>query len=72
MFYVKFQDYAYLFDKTENDGSLKSPPIYLDFRFGNLCNFSCRICGSDASSSWVKEHKLMGWLDKDAPTHIDE
>lgn len=68
----KFQDYSYLFDKTENDGSLKSPPIYLDFRFGNLCNFSCRICGSDASSSWVKEHKLMGWLDKDAPTYIDE
>jgi len=68
----KFKDYLYLYDKTEEDGSLKSPPIYLDFRFGNLCNFSCRICGADASSSWVKEHKLMGWLDEDAPTHIDE
>lgn len=68
----KFKDYFHLFEKTESDGGLKHPPIYLDFRFGNLCNFSCRICGSDASSSWVKEHKLMGWLDKDAPGHIDE
>ena len=54
---ISFQDYENLFDKTNPDGSVKNPPIYLDFRFGNLCNFSCRMCGSYASSSWVKEDK---------------
>ena len=68
----KFSNYSYLYSTTKPDGSLKTPPIYLDFRFGNLCNFSCRMCGSDASSSWVKESKALGYLDKDAPAFVDE
>ena len=48
-----------LYSKTEKDGSLNTPPIYLDFRFGNLCNFKCRMCGSYASSSWAKEEKYL-------------
>ena len=67
----KFSQYNKLYDKTDTDGYLNSPPIYLDIRFGNLCNFKCRMCGSYASSSWAKEDKHFGKLDKDAPNHYD-
>ena len=67
----KFSQYNKLYNKTDADGYLNSPPIYLDIRFGNLCNFKCRMCGSYASSSWAKEDKYFGKLDKDAPNHYD-
>jgi organic radical activating enzyme len=35
------------------------PPIFIDFRFGNLCNFRCRSCGPMASTSWIKESKSL-------------
>jgi len=34
-------------------------PIYIDFRFGNICNFRCRTCGSRSSTSWFKEAKEL-------------
>ena len=67
----KFSSYNKLYSKTEKDGYLNTPPIYLDFRFGNLCNFKCRMCGSYASSSWAKEEKYFGKLDKSTPNHYD-
>lgn len=36
-------------------------PIALDLRFSNLCNFSCRTCGHDASTKWFLEARKMGW-----------
>ncbi len=54
----KYKRYQRLQNKTNEDGSLSSPPVYLDFRFGNLCNFRCRMCGPDASTSWFKEKHL--------------
>lgn len=68
---LKYSHYSQLFNKTKNDGTLNTPPIYLDFRFGNLCNFKCRMCGSYASSSWAKEDKYFGKLDNNAPNHYD-
>ena len=35
-----------------------SKPTYLDIRFGNLCNFKCRMCGPESSTSWYKDSKL--------------
>lgn len=35
------------------------PPIFLDFRFGNICNFRCRTCGPKQSTSWIKESKQL-------------
>ena len=32
---------------------------YIDFRFSNLCNFKCRTCGPDLSSSWYEDHNKM-------------
>jgi hypothetical protein len=66
-----YSNYSHLYTKTNIDGSLDSPPIYLDFRFGNLCNFSCRMCGSYASSSWSKEEKYHKVLSTDSPNHYD-
>jgi organic radical activating enzyme len=67
----KYSSFHKLYNSTNDDGSVKNPPIYLDFRFGNLCNFSCRMCGSYASSSWSKESKYHGILDNNAPNHYD-
>jgi MoaA/NifB/PqqE/SkfB family radical SAM enzyme len=51
-------------DKTKEDGSLDEFKLrYYDVRFSNLCNFSCRTCGSLFSSSWfTEETKLFGKL----------
>ncbi len=67
----KFKSYSKLYDKTLDDGTVTTPPIYLDFRFGNLCNFSCRMCGSYASSSWAKEEKHHGIISKSISNHYD-
>lgn len=56
--------YTEKFDCTDIDGQLdteKFPIKYLDLRFGNLCNLTCRSCGPTESSLWVEDfHKLSG------------
>ena len=54
----RFENQKHLQDRTQEDGSLPSKPTYLDIRFGNLCNFKCRMCGPDSSTSWYKDSKL--------------
>jgi organic radical activating enzyme len=51
---TKWKRYEYL-QKT----ILPESPIYLDFRFGNICNFRCRTCGPMASTSWIKEAREL-------------
>ena len=31
---------------------------HIDIRFSNLCNFKCRMCGDQLSSSWESENKI--------------
>jgi len=59
-----FGQHIALADKTNADGSLDDFKLrYYDVRFSNLCNFSCRTCGSLFSSSWYQEEtKLFGKL----------
>ena len=57
----RFNKYAYLQDETNIDGSLDITPAYLDIRFGNLCNFKCRMCGPYASTSWYKDSEDPSW-----------
>jgi radical SAM protein with 4Fe4S-binding SPASM domain len=39
--------------KTNSDGSLDDMKLrYWDFRFSNLCNMKCRMCGHQSSSAW--------------------
>jgi hypothetical protein len=51
-----------LVDDTKADGTYEDFKLrYYDIRFSNLCNFSCRTCGSWFSSSWYQEEeKLFG------------
>ena len=40
---------------TDPDGTYNGNPISFDYRFSNLCNFKCRMCGPMLSSSWEAE-----------------
>ena len=45
------------FDKTDDTGHTTMEPISFDYRYSNLCNFKCRMCGEQLSSSWEAEKK---------------
>ena len=57
-----FGQHIALVDNTLADGTVEDFKLrYYDVRFSNLCNFSCRTCGSLFSSSWyTEETKLFG------------
>ncbi len=64
--------YDRIWETTDETGYTEMQPISWDYRFSNLCNFKCRMCGDMLSSSWeteVKKHQLVdsnnlknGWL----------
>ena len=57
------------FDKTDDTGATTMEVTSWDYRFSNLCNFSCRMCGDMLSSTWEAENKKYGqesiWSKKD-------
>ena len=53
----KHKHLFHIVDETEKDGSFRYNNIYVDIRFSNLCNFRCRMCNSQYSSSFFKEAK---------------
>jgi len=47
-------------------GHYNGKPVSWDYRFSNLCNFKCRMCGDMLSSSWEteqKKHNMINWDD---------
>ena len=49
---------------TQSDGHVDKVDLrYWDFRFSNLCNYKCRTCGPEYSSSWIPDAKALGWMD---------
>jgi hypothetical protein len=49
---------------TDRYGFTKVLPVSWDYRFSNLCNFKCRMCGDMLSSSWETEqrqHDMIDW-----------
>tara|TARA_Y100000114_G_C11758002_1_gene327975 strand:+ start:1307 stop:2647 length:1341 start_codon:yes stop_codon:yes gene_type:complete len=48
------------FDSTDETGATTMQVESFDYRFSNLCNFSCRMCGDMLSSSWETENKKHG------------
>jgi hypothetical protein len=49
-----------------NTGYYNGKPISWDYRFSNLCNFKCRMCGDMLSSAWETEqktHNMINWAD---------
>jgi MoaA/NifB/PqqE/SkfB family radical SAM enzyme len=52
----KFSDSFNYINETKEDGTFdRFNLVYWDFRLSNICNFKCRMCGPDLSSSWAKE-----------------
>ena len=48
---------------TTADGSTTLKPVSWDYRFSNLCNFKCRMCGDMLSSSWESEQRSQNMID---------
>ena len=49
---------------TDATGYTAVKPVSWDYRFSNLCNFKCRMCGDMLSSSWESEqrqHNMIDW-----------
>ena len=56
------------FDSTDETGATTMPTISFDYRFNNLCNFKCRMCGDMLSSSWEAEsRKHNTWTKESQP-----
>jgi hypothetical protein len=51
---------------TDASGYTTMKPVSWDYRFSNLCNFKCRMCGDMLSSAWESEqrqHDMINWHD---------
>ena len=45
-------------------------PISFDYRVSNLCNFKCRMCGEQFSSTWEAEIKKNEWYDPEEKPYL--
>jgi hypothetical protein len=55
-----------VYDSTDSTGATTMRPVSWDYRFSNLCNFKCRMCGDMLSSAWESEqkiHNMVNWAD---------
>jgi hypothetical protein len=48
---------------TDASGYTTVKPVSWDYRFSNLCNFKCRMCGDMLSSSWESEQRTHNMID---------
>ena len=58
--------YTEVMAATDVTGYTTAMPVSWDYRFSNLCNFKCRMCGDMLSSSWEteqKSHNMVNWAD---------
>jgi hypothetical protein len=60
---------------TDADGYTTMKPVSWDYRFSNLCNYKCRMCGPMLSSSWETEARKQGkvepWMEKPVKRAIE-
>ena len=52
---------------TDATGFTTLKPVSWDYRFSNLCNFKCRMCGDMLSSSWESEQRQHNMIDYSNP-----
>lgn len=55
-----------VYESTDATGYTTMKPVSWDYRFSNLCNFKCRMCGDMLSSAWESEqktHQMINWHD---------
>jgi hypothetical protein len=58
--------YSDAINSTDSTGHTTMQPVSWDYRFSNLCNFKCRMCGDMLSSAWEteqKQHNMVNWAD---------
>lgn len=56
--------YDSIWENTDDSGYTTLKPLSWDYRFSNLCNFKCRMCGDMLSSAWETEqrqHDMINW-----------
>lgn len=54
LFQHKYDD---IWETTDDTGHTTMKPVSWDYRFSNLCNFKCRMCGDMLSSAWETEQR---------------
>jgi len=54
-------------ENTDSDGYTTLKPISWDYRYSNVCNFKCRMCGDMLSSAWEVEVKKNEMVDLNNP-----
>ena len=52
---------------TDATGYTTMQPVSWDYRFSNLCNFKCRMCGDMLSSAWETEQRQHNMIDLTNP-----
>jgi hypothetical protein len=52
---------------TDATGYTTMQPVSWDYRFSNLCNFKCRMCGDMLSSAWETEQRTHNMIDYTNP-----
>ena len=52
---------------TDATGFTTVKPVSWDYRFSNLCNFKCRMCGDMLSSAWESEQRQHDMIDYTNP-----
>ena len=55
--------YLQAMEQTTSDGYTTMKPVSWDYRFSNLCNFKCRMCGDMLSSAWESEQRQHNMID---------
>ena len=60
LFGNKYND---ILDTTDATGYTTMKPVSWDYRFSNLCNFKCRMCGDMLSSAWESEQRQHNMID---------
>jgi len=53
--------------QTDATGFTSMQPVSWDYRFSNLCNFKCRMCGDMLSSAWESEQRQFDMIDWSNP-----
>jgi hypothetical protein len=59
--------YNTVMENTDPTGYTTMLPVSWDYRFSNLCNFKCRMCGDMLSSAWETEQKQHDMVDYTNP-----
>jgi len=69
LFKHKYDDIA---RTTDDTGYTSMQPVSWDYRFTNLCNFKCRMCGPMLSSSWEAEARMDGKIEPWMETSVKQ